>query len=61
MAKSNLSHIHNELKKWLVASQKLRTTSSILHAKIKSHLAIYETKASREEITQLQSEMGNLT
>ena len=60
MSKTNLNHINKELKKWVISSQKVKTTTSIMHAKILSHIAIYESKANVAEISKLQSDMGKI-
>jgi len=60
MSKTSVTQINRELKRWQTASRKFKTSSQIFHAKIKSGLAIFESKASKDEIRSMQSEMGKL-
>jgi len=47
------------MKKWIVMSQKFRTSAHISYGKIRAHLAVYESTASKSQIVRLQSELGN--
>ena len=60
MSKTNIVQINKELKKWLISSQKVKTTSAIIHAKIRAHVAVYESKATQAELSKLQSDMGKI-
>ena len=60
MSNINENQIRKELRKWVVISQKFRTSSVIIEAKLKSHMVVFESKADRNQINQLQSEIGNL-
>ena len=59
MSKSHINSINMELKRWLIASQKLRRSASISYGKIKSSIATVEPIASKTEIDTLQDEAGN--
>ena len=58
MSKTNLKQIELDLKKWLIASQKIKLSSTICYSKIRAQMAIYESKASASEICELQSNIG---
>ena len=58
MSKSQIEKIEADLGRWLAASQKIKLSSTLAYAKIKTQLALYETKASKSEITELQSAIG---
>ena len=55
------SQIVNELRKWEVASQKLRTSGNIMYGKIRSYLGVLETQASKDEMNKIQSIIGMLS
>lgn len=58
MSKTQTNQINAELKRWLVASQKLRRSASICYGKIKSCIATVEPIASKAEMDTLQDEAG---
>ena len=47
-----------DLKKWVVASQKFKATSTILYSKVKSSLVRFESKADREILNKIQGQIG---
>ena len=53
--------MNRDLKKWLIASEKFKTTGTILYSKIKSSLALFEAKADREQLNKIQAQMGKNT
>jgi hypothetical protein len=57
---NNVTQISKELRKWLSLSQKFRTSSIIIEAKVKGNLAHFESKASTADINSLQSQMGEI-
>ncbi len=59
MTKAQINMIQRDITKWLTASSKLRITSSIQYGKIKSTLAVFESKATPQEAAALSSELGN--
>ena len=60
MSQTHVKQINSELKRWLVASQKLRRSASICYGKIKSNIATLEPMATKEEMDKLQDETGKL-
>ena len=58
MSKCNINIINKELKRWLVASQKLRRSASICYGKIKSSIATLEPLATKAEMDKLQDDAG---
>lgn len=60
MSKGYINQINLEMKRWLVASQKLRRSSSICYGKIKSSIATLEPIATKAEMDALQDEAGNI-
>lgn len=59
MSDSAKSKINVEIKRWIIMSQKFRTSAHISYGKVRSHLAIYESAATKAEIIKLQSDLGN--
>jgi hypothetical protein len=59
MSSINVNQIKKELKKWTILSNKFRMSSVVIEAKLKSHMVVFESKADREQINQLQTEIGN--
>ena len=57
-SKSVVQPIQKELAKWLTRSRQMRTSSGIAYGKIKGYMAVLETWASKEELNDLQSELG---
>ena len=55
----NRHFINKELHKWLLLSQKMKTSGHIYNAKIKANLATLESHSSKEELDILSSELGN--
>jgi len=60
MSKTHINVINKELKRWLVASQKLRRSASICYGKIKSSIAALEPIATKTEMDKLQDDAGNV-
>ena len=60
MSQTHTKQINSELKRWLVASQKLRRSASICYGKIKSNIATLEPIGTKEEMDKLQDETGKL-
>ena len=60
MAKSQIKTMQRDITRWLTASSKLKVTSSIQYGKLKSALAVFESKATAQEISDLTSELGNI-
>jgi len=58
MSKCHINIINKELKRWLVASQKLRRSASICYGKIKSSIATLEPLATKAEMDKLQDDAG---
>ena len=58
MSSSNLNQIVKETKKWLAHSQKFRTSSIIIESKIRGNLAVFEKKATTQQINSLQTDLG---
>ena len=61
MTKAQINMMQRDITKWLSQSSKLKITSAIQYGKIKSAMAVFESKASPEEAAALCSELGNLT
>ena len=61
MTKAQINMMQRDINKWLSQSSKLKITSAIQYGKIKSAMAVFESKASPEEAAALCSELGNLT
>ncbi len=60
MTKTQINMMQRDITKWLGQSSKLKITSSIQYGKIKSAMAVFESKATPEEAAALSSELGNL-
>ena len=50
--------MNRDLKKWLIASEKFKSTGTILYSKIKSSLVLFEAHADREKLNKIQAQMG---
>ena len=50
--------LQKDVRKWFVASQKLKITSTLCYARIKANLVQFEAKANKSEVTQMQSDLG---
>ena len=61
ITKAQINMMQRDITKWLSQSSKLKITSAIQYGKIKSAMAVFESKASPEEAAALCSELGNLT
>ena len=53
------SQIAKELLRWEVQSQKMKLTGSICYGKIRAHLSVWETLATKDEVNKIQSMIGN--
>ena len=60
MSKNSYSLIKKELDRWFARSRQMRTSAGISYGKIKSHMTVYESTATKEEISSLQVESGKL-
>ena len=60
MSRTHFNQINNDLKKWLIASQKLRRSASICYGKIKSAIAAVEPISSRSVMDKFHDETGKL-
>ena len=58
MSKVYKNNINDELKRWLIASQKLRRSASIHFAKIKTSIATLEPIASKSEMDKMVNDAG---
>ena len=58
MSGSHTNTINVELRRWLIASQKLRRTASISYAKIKSCISSLEVVTTKEAMDKLHDDTG---